>query len=124
MFESPIRWIICCAFFSAPAPIESIAMTAPTPKIIPSMVSADRSLWTARLRSARMNASPGFKDRFRVRRLSRRRRGRGGFLGCGHGDGVAVGEAGRHDDAPDRGRAERHGNGREAAAIAPEDDLL
>src|SRR5580704_11593754 len=34
----------CCA----PAPIESIATTAATPKIIPNMVSNDRSLWLAK----------------------------------------------------------------------------
>src|SRR5712664_1904271 len=34
----------CCA----PAPIESIATTAATPKIIPSIVRSDRSLWLVR----------------------------------------------------------------------------
>ena len=38
----------CCC---APAPIDSIATTAATPKIMPSIVSSERSLWTRRLSS-------------------------------------------------------------------------
>src|SRR5688500_4589067 len=38
--------ITCCW---APAPIDSMATTAATPKIMPSMVNSDRSLWTRRL---------------------------------------------------------------------------
>src|SRR5262249_23147984 len=38
--------ITCCC---APAPIESIETTAATPKIIPSIVSSDRSLCSSRL---------------------------------------------------------------------------
>ena len=41
-----MKLIIC---FSAPAVIESIATTAPTPKIMPSMVSILRSLCASRL---------------------------------------------------------------------------
>src|SRR5688572_27970572 len=37
------------ACYSAPAPMESIATTAATPKIIPSIVSRARSLWERRL---------------------------------------------------------------------------
>src|SRR5262252_5040714 len=37
--------------FCAPAVIESMATTAPTPKIMPSMVSRLRSLWAKRLAS-------------------------------------------------------------------------
>ena len=38
--------ITCCW---APAPIDSIATTAATPKIMPSIVSSERSLWMRRL---------------------------------------------------------------------------
>ena len=41
---------LTCSF--APLPIPTMAITAPTPMIIPSMVSAVRSLWLARLRIA------------------------------------------------------------------------
>ena len=41
-----ITAITCCC---APAPIESIATTAATPKIMPSIVSSERSLWAKRL---------------------------------------------------------------------------
>ncbi len=33
----------------APSPMASMAMTEQTPKMMPSMVSADRSLWSIRL---------------------------------------------------------------------------
>src|SRR4051794_35375455 len=42
--------------FCAPAVIESIATTAPTPKIMPSMVSRLRSLWAKRLASPIFNS--------------------------------------------------------------------
>ena len=42
--------ITCCC---APAPIDSIATTAATPKIIPSMVSSVRSLCSSRLSTLR-----------------------------------------------------------------------
>ena len=38
--------ITCCC---APAPIDNIDSTAATPKIIPSIVSSVRSLWSSRL---------------------------------------------------------------------------
>ncbi len=44
---------------SAPAPIDIMAITAPTPKIMPSMVRAERSLCAARLSSAERKASRG-----------------------------------------------------------------
>ena len=47
------------AWRSAPAPIDSMAITAPTPKIMPSMVSAERSLCAARFSSALRSASRG-----------------------------------------------------------------
>ena len=40
-----MKAITCCC---APAPIDSIATTAATPKIIPSIVSSVRSLWRSR----------------------------------------------------------------------------
>ena len=40
--------ITCCC---APAPIDSIETTAATPKIMPSIVSSERSLWTRRFSS-------------------------------------------------------------------------
>jgi len=42
--RSPSLPIASSAFFSPPAPIDSIAMTAPTPNTMPSIVSAVRSL--------------------------------------------------------------------------------
>src|SRR5689334_21638181 len=42
--------------FCAPAVIESMATTAPTPKIMPSMVSKLRSLWAKRLASPIFNS--------------------------------------------------------------------
>ena len=44
MFRIPKFSITLRLSRSAPAPIDSIAITAPTPKIIPSMVRNDRSL--------------------------------------------------------------------------------
>jgi hypothetical protein len=44
MFLRPIVSMSCKLSRSAPAPIESMAMTAPTPKIMPSMVRNVRSL--------------------------------------------------------------------------------
>ena len=42
--------------FCAPAVMESMATTAPTPKIMPSMVSRLRSLWARRLESPMANS--------------------------------------------------------------------
>src|SRR6266478_695304 len=42
----------CCA----PAPIESIATTAATPKIMPSMVNKDRSLWLVRFSNPKIRS--------------------------------------------------------------------
>ena len=53
----PSRSMSASASRSAPAPIDSMAITAPTPKIMPSMVSAERSLCAARLASAVARAS-------------------------------------------------------------------
>ena len=44
MFLRPIESMTFIDSASAPAPIESIEITAPTPKMIPSMVSRVRSL--------------------------------------------------------------------------------
>src|SRR3954451_22377300 len=55
--RNPRRPIASSAFFSPPAPIDSIAITAPTPKIIPSIVSAVRSLCVARFCSAVVKGS-------------------------------------------------------------------
>ena len=57
--RSPSRSIEARAWRSAPAPIDIMAMTAPTPKIMPSMVRAERSLCAARLSSAEWMASRG-----------------------------------------------------------------
>ncbi len=57
--RSPRRSIEARAWRSAPAPIDIMAITAPTPKIMPSMVSAERSLCAARLSSAERKASWG-----------------------------------------------------------------
>ena len=45
-----MKAITCCC---APAPIESMATTAATPKIMPSIVSSVRSLWSRRLSTLR-----------------------------------------------------------------------
>jgi hypothetical protein len=61
--------ITCCC---APAPIDSMETTAATPKIMPSIVSSDRSLWMNRLsrpsrrlgrRSAEKSRADGRVDR-------------------------------------------------------------
>src|ERR1700704_604395 len=46
--------MVCCA----PSPTASMAMTAPTPTIIPSMVSTERSLFLARARIAIRKRAP------------------------------------------------------------------
>src|SRR5690349_4476546 len=46
--RTPICSMKAITFCCAPAPMESMATTAATPKIIPSMVSRERSLWLAR----------------------------------------------------------------------------
>ncbi len=48
-FRRPIASMISSAWRSAPAPIESIAITAPTPKMIPSIARSERSAWWRRL---------------------------------------------------------------------------
>ena len=48
-FRRPIASMISSAWRSAPAPIESIAITAPTPKMIPSIARNERSAWWRRL---------------------------------------------------------------------------
>src|SRR5687768_15604177 len=53
----PRRPMASRAFCSAPAPIDSIAITAPTPKIMPSMVRPVRSLCVARLPNAEVKVS-------------------------------------------------------------------
>ncbi len=57
--RNPSRSIVARAWRSAPAPMDIMAITAPTPKIMPSMVSAERSLCAARLSSAERKASRG-----------------------------------------------------------------
>ncbi len=41
----PINWICFSASSLAPSPIESMAMTAATPKMIPRAVRMERSMW-------------------------------------------------------------------------------
>ena len=48
----PMLWICCCIRAVAPAPTPTIAITAATPMMMPSMVSAERALFTLRARSA------------------------------------------------------------------------
>ena len=55
----PIASMISRAWRSAPAPIESMAMTAPTPKMIPSMARKERSAWWRRLERPEASASRG-----------------------------------------------------------------
>src|SRR5712692_469921 len=42
----------CCTRYSAPWPMLTVAITAPTPMMMPSMVSAERSLFRASARRA------------------------------------------------------------------------
>src|SRR6266849_4770776 len=51
MLLTPNWSIMASISFSTPAVMDSMATTAPTPKIMPSMVSRLRSLWTRRLES-------------------------------------------------------------------------
>ena len=53
----PIASMISRAWRSAPAPIESIAITAPTPKMMPSMARNERSAWWRRLSRPEPSAS-------------------------------------------------------------------
>ena len=48
----PMAAICCCACCCAPCPTLTMAMTAPTPMMMPSMVSMERSLLRARARMA------------------------------------------------------------------------
>ncbi len=52
MFRMPKLAMVRRLSSSAPAPIESMAITAPTPKIMPSMVKKDRNLCLPRLARA------------------------------------------------------------------------
>src|SRR5881628_1170417 len=58
MFLRPIESMTLIDSASAPAPIDSIEMTAPTPKMIPSIVRSVRSLWRKRMRTAVRRFSP------------------------------------------------------------------
>ena len=80
-FRSPMASMISRAWRSAPAPIDSIAITAPTPKMIPSMARNERSAWWRRLSRPDESASPGsitFPPRLPPRRTGRGRASRWG----------------------------------------------
>ena len=79
----------CCA----PAPIDSIATTAATPKIMPSIVSSERSLWARRLSSP--SRSSGRKSRS----------GRRWDTRAAHRVGCGAGRAGRRRLAACRAQA-------------------
>src|SRR5688572_14240297 len=49
IFWLPSFLMASCASYDAPSPMASIAMTEHTPKMMPSMVSTERSLWSSRL---------------------------------------------------------------------------
>ena len=72
--------ITCCC---APAPIDSIATTAATPKIMPSMVSSVRSLWRSRLSTLRPRSGSQRTDGHRAARC-----GAGGAVLARLPDGV------------------------------------
>ena len=55
----------CCA----PAPIDSMATTAATPKIIPSIVSSERSLWASRFSRPRRSSGRTSDDQRWARAL-------------------------------------------------------
>src|SRR5450759_5512937 len=62
MFE-PIAAICCCTCCWAPCPTPTIAMTAPTPIMMPSMVRLERILLRARARTAiRATANKSIRD--------------------------------------------------------------
>src|SRR6185436_10989066 len=105
----PSRPMASSAFCSAPAPIDSIAMTAPTPKIMPSIVSAVRSLCVPRLPRAVRKVS-GFAF-IVLRRILERQL-------------VAGDQTARHDDASRAGRADRHDHRRELPVLLAIDELL
>src|SRR5688572_19916972 len=111
----PRRPMASSAFSSAPAPMESMAMTAPTPKIIPSIVSDVRSLWRLRLVMAVKKVSRSFIAHLcgivALRRVFQ-------------GDLVAFVQSFGHDDAPRARRADRHFRGRERVALLHVDDAL
>ena len=69
----PRPWICEVTLACTPWPMDIRAITAPTPMIMPSMVSAARSLLAPRARRATRTLSPGS-----CRRGLGRRRGRGG----------------------------------------------
>lgn len=58
----PICLINCSAFSLAPAPMDSIEITAPTPEMIPSMVNRERSLRLVRLSSDWVTLSRKFSS--------------------------------------------------------------
>src|SRR5579884_1184466 len=72
------RFAICfCTVWSAPCPIPTIAITAPTPMMMPSMVRTERILFRASARKAicnvesrSINASLVFQYRHRLQRFS------------------------------------------------------
>src|ERR1051325_5117951 len=113
--RKPRRPIASSAFCSAPAPMESMAITAPTPKIIPSIVSVVRSLCVERLDSAVRNVSSriiGRRSRVVVlRRILER-------------DLVSVDQSFRDHHAARARRADRHHRGLELAVAAAVEELL
>ena len=126
----------CCC---APAPIDIIDTTAATPKIIPSMVSSERSL----LAQQRLEAAPAVDQDLQPRRVVEERRqarhhrpppgtgpeavaglaaGRAG-LGVDQRD-VGVGGEVLQDDAVLGDAHDLHGHGLELRAVADVDDRL
>src|SRR5687768_6919850 len=109
----PRRPMASSAFCSAPAPIDSMAITAPTPKIMPSMVSPVRSLCVARLPKAevkvsRFSIAGSLTVLFRI--LQR--------------DLVSGDETLGHDDAARARRADRDRHRFEGLAFPAVDELL
>src|SRR5262249_32218523 len=102
----PIVSMIRRLSFSAPAPIESMAITAPTPKIIPSIVRNVRSLWVYRLPKARLISVryrisfrllvPVIRFAFHVGRVERQRLSGFQPLGHDHLNQVALSELDLH----------------------------
>src|SRR6266478_6363079 len=60
----PMAWIPCWTMYCAPWPMLTTAITAPTPMMMPSMVSADRILFRASARSASRNVLVKFIGHF------------------------------------------------------------
>src|SRR4029079_10786260 len=123
----PRASISSSACFSAPAPMESMAITAPTPNTMPSMVRKARRRWARRLSrplandSRRSISAPGGSEGGGGRGRRRRRAGRLRVL---EGHAVALLQALLDDHAAHAARARSHLHRHEDSALQPVHDRL